>query len=293
MTERSVAEILTDLDTLLRPARTVAVTGRLTDWRVHRSGMATAELSCGDPPTARIRVVAGRHAATSATDDLTDAGRTTATAGTVTMHGQVAIHPRWGLQLTLFRLACVGAHDQPWRIIGDRPNGDTPWPERIDTIGLVAPGGGDDAHADVAAHCANSGLTIVEQRVTVTGARAAVAIGQALDRLALDPRPDVTLLVRGGGPSSDFTPFNSSIVIAAIGRHPRPVITGLGHADNHTTADQAAHTSCITPTAAAQLAAPMHHSRQVADTTVMHSMDRPASPIRPGSERRLPSSPPS
>jgi exonuclease VII large subunit len=263
MNECDVAELLDVLDTLLNPARTVAVTGRLTDWRQHRSGIATADLTSGDPPTARIRVVAGRHAATAATHDLTDAGRTTETAGTVTIHGQVAINPRWGLQLTLFRLACVGDHHQPWSI-DHRPNRATPWPHHVNIIGLVAPSGGDDAHADVAAVCTNSHVTIIEQRVSVTGPRAAVAIGQALDRLALDPRPDVTLLVRGGGPSSDFTPFNSNIVIAAIGRHPRPVITGLGHADNHTGADKAAHTTCITPTAAAQLAVTM--DKHITDT---------------------------
>ena len=116
-------------------------------------------------------------------------------------------------------------------------------------------------------------LTIVEHRVTVTGARAAVAIGQALDRLALDPRPDVTLLVRGGGPASDFTPFNSPIVVAAIGRHPRPVITGIGHADNHTAADAAAHTSCITPTAAAQLVLD-HQVRAAGYPAVSHQRER-------------------
>ena len=272
MTERDVSDLLAELDTLLHPARTVTVTGRLTDWRVHRSGIATAELSCGEPPTARMRVVAGRHAATAATDDLADAGRTTATAGTVTIHGQISINPRWGLQLTLYRLACIAAHDQPW-IVVDRPNADTPWPDRIATIGLVCPGGGDDAHADIAAHCAHTGLIIVEHRVTVTGARATVAIGQALDRLALDPRPDITLLVRGGGPSSDFTPFNSSIVVAAIGRHPRPVITGLGHADNHTAADAAAHTTCITPTAAAQLVLD-HRVRAAGYPAVSHQRER-------------------
>ena len=128
-----------------------------------------------------------------------------------------------------------------------RPNTALTWPRRIATIGLLAPAGGDDARADVIAHLATTDLTIIEHRVGVTGPRAAAAIGHALDRLALDPRPDVTLIIRGGGPVSDFAPFDTTLVIAAIGRHPRPVVTGLGHADNHTAADRAAHTSCITP----------------------------------------------
>ena len=253
MTEHSVDALLAALDATIRTIGSVAVTGELTGWRTHRSGMATAELSCGQPPTARIRIAAPRYAAASAAGELADAGRTTAAAGAVTIHGHVTIHPQWGVQLTLLRLRCIENTPAAPTDHDARPNAALPWPRRIATIGLVAPAGGDDARADVIAHLAPTDLTILEHRVGVSGPRAAAAIGHALDRLALDPRPDVTLIIRGGGPVSDFAPFDSTLVIAAIGRHPRPVVTGLGHADNHTAADRAAHTSCITPTAAAQL----------------------------------------
>ena len=72
--------------------------------------MATAQLSSGQAPGARIRVVAGRHAALAAAGDLTDAGRTTTTPGTVTIHGQVSINPRWDLQLTTTAYVPIDSH---------------------------------------------------------------------------------------------------------------------------------------------------------------------------------------
>jgi exodeoxyribonuclease VII large subunit len=94
-------------------------------------------------------------------------------------------------------------------------------------------------------------LTIIEHRVPVTGRDAPLRISRALDQLARDQRPEVTLIVRGGGADIDLDVFNHPAVVAAIGRHPRPVVAGIGHATNSTHADEAAHTSCITPTAAA------------------------------------------
>ncbi|WP_395154933.1 exodeoxyribonuclease VII large subunit [Ilumatobacter sp.] len=99
---------------------------------------------------------------------------------------------------------------------------------------------------------AEANVETIQHRVAVTGPRAPVLIAQALDRLALDPRPAVTLLVRGGGPVSDFAVYDDPLVGIAIDRHRHPVVTGLGHATNTTLADRAAHTACITPTAAAQ-----------------------------------------
>ena len=94
-------------------------------------------------------------------------------------------------------------------------------------------------------------LTVIEHRVPVTGRRPPGASARALDPLAGDERPDVTLLVRGGGADIDLAVFNHATVAAAIARHPRPVVTGIGHATNSTAADEACYLSCITPTAAA------------------------------------------
>ena len=247
----TVAELLHTLDAAVRPVGTVTVSGALTDWRLHRSGRATADLTTDQPTLARIRIVSTRHAAAAAAADLADAGREPPDFGLVDATGQPTIDPRWGLQLRLYRIRPLQS-SATLNATVNTANATTHWPATIATIGLVCPDGGDDARADVHAHLATLPFTIIEHRVAVTGPRASILITQALDRLALDPRPDVTLLVRGGGPLSDFAPYDTSVVVSAIARHPRPVLTGLGHADTHTNADAAAHTSCITPTAAAQ-----------------------------------------
>ncbi len=247
----TLAELLHTLDAAVKPVGTVTVSGALTEWRIHRSGRATADLTTDQPTRARIRIVSTRHAAAAAAADLADAGRVPPDLGLVEATGQPTIDPRWGLQLRLYRIRPLSSSATLNGNV-NTANATTRWPATIATIGLVCPDGGDDARADVHAHLATQPLTMIEHRVAVTGPRAPILITQALDRLALDPRPDVTLLVRGGGPFSDFAPYDSSVVVSAIARHPRPVLTGLGHADTHTNADAAAHTSCITPTAAAQ-----------------------------------------
>lgn len=256
----SIEDLVATVDGLLTPIRGVSVIGDLNDWRIGRHGNASGDLTTGDPPTARIRITAGRHAAHAAAQDLDDAGRTGPHVGLVLIHGHLAVHPRWGLHVGLLRLECLGA-PVPTHEAAPRPNRYTTWPRRVLTIGLIAPDGGDDAYADVICHCQRAGVTLIEHRVAVTGRRAPIIIGHALDRLALDPRPDITLLVRGGGPNADFAPYNSTIITAAIDRHPRPVVTGLGHATHRSRADEAAHTACTTPTAAAMEAIRRHDGR--------------------------------
>jgi hypothetical protein len=63
------------------------------------------------------------------------------------------------------------------------------------------------------------------------------------------------------------TRSNHPTVLAAIGRHPRPVVTGIGHVTNTTAADRAAYLSCITPTAATQTTQPTPSSSRSSATT--------------------------
>lgn len=255
MTALTVTELATDIADSIRRCGfgLVAVEGELHGWKRFRSGIGVAELA--QPTSAdgvRLEVVAARHAAHSVAGQLETLTAAERTAPEVTVHGHVVFDRRWGLQIKLLRLT-IGRQSP----IGDeferpRPNGELEWPTAIRIVGLVAPSGGDDAVADVEAVLADAGVETIQQRVAVTGPRASILIVQALDRLALDPRPDVTLLVRGGGPVSDPAVYDEPLVGIAIDRHRHPVITGLGHATNSTVADRAAHTARITPTAAAQ-----------------------------------------
>ena len=230
----------------------LAVTGTLTDWRRHRHGSGTGELVTGSPPTARLRLRATKHAAHAIDIGFRDAGYNPARPTAVTVHGQVVLHPRWGLQLDLSTIDVHTGQSDARAAAAPANNHRARWPSDVATIGLVDPIDGEDARTDVLAVLDHLALTVIEHRVPVTGAQAAWRLSRALDRLALDERPDITLVVRGGGADIDLDVFNDQTVGAAISRHPRPVITGIGHATNRTAADDAAYLSCITPTAAAQ-----------------------------------------
>jgi len=270
MTPRTVGELTDELvDTIRTHAfGLVAITGVLHGWKTFRSGIAIGELVENGGGPRRLRVFALRHHAKSADAELRDIGWVNGDPQPVTVHGHVVFDPHWGLQIQLLRMTVDRVdHAHNDHETRDRPNALHPWPATIETVGLIAPSGGDDARADVETVLDGAGIATIEFRVAVTGPRAPVLIAQALDRLALNPRPAVTLLIRGGGPASDFLTFDDPLVGIAIDRHRHPVVTGLGHATNRTLADIAAHTSCITPTAAAHLVAAATEAREPVSST--------------------------
>lgn len=91
--------------------------------------------------------------------------------------------------------------------------------------------------------------------VTVEGDAAASAIVEGL-QAAQAARPDVILLVRGGGSYEDLMPFNTEAVARAVAMSTVPVVTGIGHEPDTSIADMVSDLRASTPTAAAEAAAP-------------------------------------
>src|SRR5829696_396975 len=111
---------------------------------------------------------------------------------------------------------------------------------------------GSAACEDVLAELRTSGLgfrvSLVDAQVQGTAAvpsmlRALTVAGRL--------RPDAVLLVRGGGARTDLAPFDDERLARAVARSPVPVLAGIGHEIDSTVADEVAHTSSKTPTAAA------------------------------------------
>ena len=120
-------------------------------------------------------------------------------------------------------------------------------------VGLVT-SEGSAAHADFAHELAASsyGFAVQIFDARVQGIDAVPSLVDSIER-AGRADVDVVVVVRGGGARTDLAAFDSERVARAIARCERAVLVGVGHEVDRSVADEVAHTSAKTPTAAAAL----------------------------------------
>ena len=130
-------------------------------------------------------------------------------------------------------------------------------PADVTRIGVIAPSGAA-GHADIAGELARwqaAGLVQVTLHPTpFEGERAAAMLTAALVAAAAPvggERPDVLVLVRGGGASASLQVLDQAMVVRAICNCPVPVMIGIGHAIDRTLADEVAWRTVDTPSKAA------------------------------------------
>lgn len=133
-----------------------------------------------------------------------------------------------------------------------------PIPRFPETIGIIA-SKDSAAYGDFMRILSNrwGGVKVILAHVAVQGM---VAVPEIVDAFrvfnAAKIKPDVLVLIRGGGSLEDLQAFNSEEVARAIFSSKVPVIVGVGHERDETIADYVADLRASTPSNAAERVSP-------------------------------------
>ncbi len=99
-------------------------------------------------------------------------------------------------------------------------------------------------------------VEVILAPTAVQGDRAPAGIIESLEALNEHIKPDLILLVRGGGSIEDLRAFNDETVARAISASEAPIVSGIGHETDFTISDFTADVRAPTPSAAAEIATP-------------------------------------
>jgi len=103
----------------------------------------------------------------------------------------------------------------------------------------------------------------------VQGDAAPASIAGAIEQLnAMDEKPDLILLTRGGGSMEDLWCFNDERVVKAVVDSTIPIISGIGHEIDTTLTDFAADIRAATPSNAAELSCPDRETLRIRITKI-------------------------
>ncbi len=153
---------------------------------------------------------------------------------------------RRGIEKTRAQLKREGLYDAQRRL---------PVPGDVTRVAVIHPSGAA-GYADIAGELARwqrAGIVVVTSvPARFEGPHAAGEIAVAIGRATSgrDTRPDVVLMVRGGGDRAGLLALDEEPVARAVSTCPVPVITGLGHAVDRALVDEVAWAACDTPSKA-------------------------------------------
>jgi len=130
--------------------------------------------------------------------------------------------------------------------------------------------------------------------VPVQGEGAAEKVAAAIRGFgALERRPDLLIVARGGGSIEDLWAFNEEVVVRAAAESSIPLISAVGHETDTTLIDFASDRRAPTPTAAAEMAVPVRaelatqlgqHGQRIG-AALMGRLDRAAERLKLSGDR--------
>jgi len=131
-------------------------------------------------------------------------------------------------------------------------------------------------------------LTINHIQVQVQGVSAPEQIVAALNTANVSPaKPDIIVMIRGGGSAEDLQAFNHEDVVRAVFGSRVPTLVAIGHEDDVTLAELVADVRGATPTDAARLVVPdradiagqIQHQQARISTAISHQIAAQTSKI--------------
>ena len=87
---------------------------------------------------------------------------------------------------------------------------------------------------------------------TMQGDSAPRSILAALEEISNGGAPDIVVLIRGGGATTDLSCFDNYELCAVCAQYELPILTGIGHTRDVSVLDLVAHEALKTPTAVAE-----------------------------------------
>jgi exodeoxyribonuclease VII large subunit len=240
----------------------VAVRGELSGYARASSGHCYFTLKDSDGANAVLRCAMFRRAATLLDFSPRDGQQ-------VEVRGRIGIYePRGELQCVVEAMLPLGAGSLYELFLRQKAKLEAaglfdsarkrPLASHPRAIGIVSSTAGAALH-DVLTTLARRAphVQVIVYPSAVQGAEAPEQLVQALQRVGDRAEVDTLILCRGGGSIEDLWAFNDEAVVRAIAACPVPVVCGVGHETDVTLADLVADLRAPTPTAAAELAAPM------------------------------------
>lgn len=256
------ALLLAAADALQLRLGAIAVRGELSGFSRAASGHCYFSLKDTDGANALLRCAMFRRAA-SLLDFAPRDGQQ------VEVRGRIGIYePRGELQCVVEAMLPLGAGTLYELFLRQKAKLEAaglfdPARKRLPTahpraIGVVSSTAGAALH-DVLTTLARRAphVQVIIYPSAVQGAEAPGQLVQALQRAGRRDEVDTLIVCRGGGSIEDLWAFNDEAVVRGIAASPVPVVCGVGHETDVTLADLAADVRAPTPTAAAELAAPV------------------------------------